>query len=571
MTTGFARAAAAAVFALIALPQTAPAEGLSGAYLAGRQALIMNDFAAAADHYARALETDTTNDYLLESTIISLLSLGEARKALPYANILQSAGGDRPLARLTILADKAQAGDWDGVLEIAATAPDTDPITGSLVAGWALVGKGDRDGAMARFDAVGEDPGLKVLALYHKALALAALGDFEAAEAIFDEEDRSLFRTRRGAMARAEILSQLGRNDEALERLADAFRSGFDPGLTEMADRLASGETIPFDTVADAKEGLAELHFTLSLMLDSEDTVLLSLIQSRLAGYLRPDHVDAILMSAEMLEGLEQYDLAVETYRKVSKDSPDFYAAEQGRAEALGRAGKPDAAIEVLERLSKDYPTLPSVYASLGDFYRTEGRFAEAAGAYDRALEYLEEDSGRRWAYLYARGIARERLQRWDDAEADFRLALDLQPGHPMVLNYLGYSLVEKQQNLDEALAMIEEAVATRPDNGYIVDSLGWALYRLGRYEEAVAHMERAVALEAVDPVINDHLGDVYWAVGRKREAEFQWKRALSFVDPTEEGSEADPDRMRRKLAIGLDATLAEEGSPPLKVADGKN
>ena len=166
-----------------------------------------------------------------------------------------------------------------------------------------------------------------------------------------------------------------------------------------------------------------------------------------------------------------------------------------------------------------------------------------------------------------ARAIARGRGGNWDGSEADFRAALELNPEQPQVLNYLGYSLVEQQRNLDEALDMIERAVAASPDSGYIVDSLGWVLYRLGRYDEAVEQMERAVELEPVDPVVNGLLGDVYWAVGRTREAEFQWRRALSFVDMTDGDSEADPERMRRKPEVGLDAVLAEEGAPPLTVA----
>jgi len=156
----------------------------------------------------------------------------------------------------------------------------------------------------------------------------------------------------------------------------------------------------------------------------------------------------------------------------------------------------------------------------------------------------------------------------WDKAETDFRAALDLNPDQPQVLNYLGYSLVEKQDKLDEALDMIKRAVAARPDSGYIVDSLGWVLYRLGRYDEAVGHMENAVELMPVDAVVNDHLGDVFWAVGRKREAEFQGKRALSFVDPDDASAEADPERIRRKLEVGLDKVLAEEGAPPLAFAN---
>ena len=178
------------------------------------------------------------------------------------------------------------------------------------------------------------------------------------------------------------------------------------------------------------------------------------------------------------------------------------------------------------------------------------------------------EPGERQWFVFFARGIAHERMDQWPQAEADFRRALELSPDQPQVLNYLGYSLVEKQVKLDEALGMIKRAVDSRPNSGYIVDSLGWVLYRLGRYEEAVEHMERAAELMPVDPVVNDHLGDVYWAVGRELEAQFQWHRALSFVDPDDPDGEADPERIRRKLEVGLDQVLEEEGAPPLRVSE---
>ena len=116
---------------------------------------------------------------------------------------------------------------------------------------------------------------------------------------------------------------------------------------------------------------------------------------------------------------------------------------------------------------------------------------------------------------------------------------------------------------------MIERAVAAQPKAGYIIDSLGWAQFRLGYYNDAVVHMERAVELMTTDPVVNNHLGDVYWAVGRKTEARFQWRRALSFVTDTTGAENIDPMRIQRKLKIGLDSVLAEEGAPPLKVANG--
>ena len=204
--------------------------------------------------------------------------------------------------------------------------------------------------------------------------------------------------------------------------------------------------------------------------------------------------------------------------------------------------------------------------SALGDALRQQDRFEEAVVAYDRALDIADESGGSSWFLLYARAISHERQGNWEQAESDFRAALELNPSQPQVLNYLGYSLVEKRIRLDEALEMIELAVAASPDSGYIIDSLGWALYRLGRYQEAVPHMERAVELMAVDPVVNDHLGDVYWAVGRYREAEFQWSRALSFIDQAQTAEDIDPDRIRRKLEVGLDEVLADEGAEPLQV-----
>jgi Flp pilus assembly protein TadD len=169
--------------------------------------------------------------------------------------------------------------------------------------------------------------------------------------------------------------------------------------------------------------------------------------------------------------------------------------------------------------------------------------------------------------YFY-RGVTHEREGRWEQAEADFRKALELNPGEARVLNYLGYSFVEMNRNLEEALEMIELAVRNRPNDGYITDSLGWVYYRLGRYEEAVVQMEHAVELLPLDPVVNDHLGDTLWAVGRRLEAKFQWKRALSFITEDTDLNELNPDRIRRKLQVGLDVVLQEEGAPPLKRTD---
>lgn len=541
----------------------------AGAYLAGRHALYESDFAEAADYYARAVAADSKNPALLENLVLSQLALGQIDRALPVARLMLTEGLDSQVANMVSVAGAIGEADYAALLADERQTRGIGPLVDGLVQAWAHMGAGSVSKALDQFDRVADENGLRSFALYHKAMALAVVGDFEGAEAIYADENGGISSmTRRAAMARAEILSQLDRNAEAMEMLADAFGAGFDPSLTDMADRLASGETLPFSHVTSVQDGMAEVFFTIGAALNGEAADDYALVYARVATYLRPEHIDALLLSAELLDELGQFELSVATYRQVPTDSPDYHAAELGRAEALRRAGKPDAAIEALEQLARSYPTLPVVHSSLGDLMRQQEDYAGAVSAYDRALEFTEQDAPSRWFLHYARGISHERLKQWPPAEADFRAALELNPDQPQVLNYLGYSLVEKQIKLDEALDMIERAVTARPDSGYIVDSLGWVLFRLGRYDEAVGHMERAVELMAVDPVVNDHLGDVYWAVGRKLEAEFQWKRALSFIDPEDTDGEADPDRIRRKLDIGLDSVLAEEGAPPLQVAN---
>ncbi|MBO9445638.1 tetratricopeptide repeat protein [Ruegeria sp. R14_0] len=552
----------------IALP--ALSDTGSGSYLAGRQAIYQSDYISAEKYYAQALRADPENGKLLENVVVARLALGEVARALAVARSIEELGLPSQAAKMVIMANLIAD---DNLEELQARDPETQgvgPLVDGLVLAWAHVAQGSMTSAMDKFDEVSTQEGLRDFAMFHKALALASIGDFEGAEEVFSANNGAVSRfSRRAALARTEVLSQLDRNEDAIQYLDEVFAAGSDPSIEGYVARLEDGETLPFTHVQSAQDGMAEVFFSVGAALSSEASQDYVLLYARIAAFLRPDHVDAILLSAELLDALEQYDLAVEAYRMVPPTSSDYHAAELGRAEVLGRSGKTDAAAEVLQNLAAQSPDLPSVHVALADLQRRQEDYADAVRTYDTAIQLTEQGISGNWFLYYARGISHERLKNWESAESDFRKALELNPDQPQVLNYLGYSLVERKEKLDEALDMIERAVAARPDSGYIVDSLGWVLFRLGRYDEAVGHMERAVELMPVDPVVNDHLGDVYWAVGRAREAEFQWKRALSFIDPEDTDGEADPDRIRRKLEIGLDAVLAEEGAEPLKVANG--
>ncbi len=562
------RRAAIAVFLTSSVALPALADTGAGSYLAGRQAIYESDYIAAERYYSRALDFDRENRQLLESVLLSRIALGDIKEALPVAETIDSGPGTNQAARMAIYANLIANDQIDALLARDPETQGVGPLVDGLMVAWAHMSKGEMSLALEKFDGVATQDGLRDFALYHKAMALASVGNFEDAEEVLSADDGIVSRiSRRAALARAEILSQLDRNEDALEFLADVFAAGNDPFIENYVERLSAAETLPFTHVQTARDGMAEVFFSVGAALNAEAAPDYVLLYTRIASFLRQDHIDAILMTAELLETLDQHDLAVEAYRKVPPDSFDHHAAELGRAEVLRQSGKTEAAIEVLQNLAIQQPGLPAVHVALADLLRQQEDYAAAVTSYDTAIDLTEAGTGSNWFLHYARGISHERLKNWDNAEADFRRALELNPDQPQVLNYLGYSLVERREKLDEALEMIERAASARPDSGYIIDSLGWVLFRLGRYDEAVEHMERAVELMPVDPVVNDHLGDVYWAVGRAREAEFQWKRALSFIDPEDTDGEADPERIRRKIEVGLDVVLDEEGADPLEVA----
>jgi tetratricopeptide (TPR) repeat protein len=544
-------------------PQLATAQD-AGAYLAAQVAASEADYRAAAAWYARAMLADATNPGLLEGAVMANIGIGEMGLAADAARRLMATGAKSQSAYIAQVADLAKAQDYEGILALAAAGNSAGALLDDLVSAWAKLGLGRMSESLEAYDKIATTKGLEAFGLYHKALALASAGDFEGADNILSGRAAGpLVVMRRGAIAHVQILSQLERNPEAIALLDRSFAPGSDLQVDDLRRRLAAGEPLPFDVTRTATDGIAEVFFTMATALNGEADDGYTMIYTRVAAHLRPDHTEAVLMTAGLLEAQGQHDLATEVYAKIAPTDPAFHFAELGRADATYAAGRKEAAIEILQGLARSHGNLLTVQVALGDGLRREERFADAQKAYDAAIAMVPTPGPQHWVLFYSRGICLERLGNFDAAETDMRKALELEPNQPQVLNYLGYSFVDRGEKLDEALAMIQRAVAGQPDSGYILDSLAWAYYRLGRYDEALVPMEQASLLEPVDPVVTDHLGDVYWAVGRTREAEFQWHRALSF-----EPIEKDAARIRLKLEKGLDAVLATEGAAPLKPVD---
>jgi tetratricopeptide (TPR) repeat protein len=549
--------------ALVPVPPAAAQDGaiippgLASAFLTGRVALSDQDFAQMAASYDQAVQADPSNAMFRELAMQGHVLSGNIARATELAAEGLAAGETSQVGALLLQADEFARGAYDDVIAALEDGRRTGPLTDAMGAAWAELGRGSMSDALSAFElAIAERPELAPFALYQKAMALAFVGDMERAADILSAENESrVSLSRRGVLGHMAILSQLGQFEEAREIGTRMFGASPDEDVAEVMDSLADETPVPFTTVSSARDGMAEVYFTLGTALVGEDDDWLPIIYARQASLLRADHGDAILLTGQLLERAGQYDLADAAYAQMPEDNPQYLGAQLGRANALFSSGQADEAIDSLNALGEARPNSALVFSTLGDMLRREERFEEAAEAYTRAIDLIDEIEERHWVLLYTRAIAYERMGEWELAEPEFRRVLEFVPDEPQVLNYLGYSLVEQRRNLDEALDMIERAVEGDPDSGYITDSLGWAFYRLGRYDEAVPVMERAVELMPRDPILNDHLGDVYWAVGREREARFQWRRALSFGPHPD----LDMDLVRRKLEIGKDAALDED------------
>ena len=527
----------------------------SGAYLAGRQAISDHNFVTASEFQTKSVSVDPSNSKLLEGLMISFIAQGSVDKAISIAEVYKDNGNQSQISQMILSASLIKDGRTEAFLSFIKDASKITPILKDLLSAWVLMGLNDEVNANRIFDKTAKVQGMGQFVNFHRAMSQLAAGKFEQALKTFnlihsDKENP----TRRSVISHTKILLSQSKFKEAQSLLEKWFGPTFDPEIEELFLNATNGKVYPKTSFSNINIAVADVFHSIANLIRKEADPTFTLIYSRLAEYLDANHIDSILMTADLLVELEQYNLAIKEHEKLSNSQPQYFASELGRAEALRSSGKEEAAVEVLAALTRQFPNSPNGFSILGNHYRRLEAYDRAEVAYKEAIKLYQAKGEAGWFLYYVRGITRERLNLWGLAEKDFRKALSLNPTQPQVLNYLGYSLIEKNTKLDEALDMIERAVKESPDSGYIVDSLGWGYYKLGEYEKAVPNLEKAAELMPIDPIVNDHLGDVYWMVGRKTEAEFQWRRALSF-DPEEE----EIQRIKKKLKVGLTQVLIDE------------
>jgi tetratricopeptide (TPR) repeat protein len=357
----------------------------------------------------------------------------------------------------------------------------------------------------------------------------------------------------------------LSRNKGPAEALA--VYEGFNkklarhPIVLEGIRDLKAGKKLP--PLADsAQTGAAEALYGIGASLTRRGGEDLALVYLQLALYLNPHHSLALLSLADLYETVKKPQMAITIYERVPSNSPLKRNAQIQLATDLNAVDRSDEAVKILKDVIAEDPKDVEAIMALGNIERARKKFAECGNTYGQAIDANAGDGEKpNWVLYYFRGICFERSKQWPKAEADLKKALELQPDQAHVLNYLGYSWIDQGINLDEAMKMIRRAVDQRPDDGFIVDSLGWAYYRIADYDNAVKNLERAVDLKPEDPTINDHLGDAYWRVGRKLEARFQWAHARDL--------KPDPDELP-KIEAKIRDGLPDVSTPASAAADKK-
>lgn len=503
--------------------------GTYGAFMNGRFAAHQGDQDIAAESLLRALTADPRNEELIQPAFVASLMAGRV-EAVRLARLLP----DVQAAQLLLVNQDIKAGGWDAAESRIRALPrqGLTQILQPMLLAWAHQGAGRTDAALTTLRPLVEGQRMRGIYALHSALINDLAGRTQEAARLYRvaQSDGGA-----GSLRMAQIVASWQVRQGQLAEAGATLRSLADGGQempVAVSAMLASSNT---RAVPRAADGIAEVFLGLAGSLGPQESGQYAQLLLRLALDLRPDFTAARLLTAEVHETAKRYDAATQVLATVPPGDPLIGVVRLRLASLAERAGRTDEALRELEQLARDYPDSPQPYATLADILRQKNRYAEAVSAYDKAIARIASPKRGTWPLFYARGIAHDRAHEWRKAERDLQRAMELAPDQPYILNYLGYSWADQGTNLAKARVLIEKAMALKPNDGAITDSLGWVVFRQGDIAGAIKLLERAAELQPEDATINSHLGDAYWSAGRKREAQFQWRRALLFNPEPEE------------------------------------
>lgn len=529
---------------------------LSGTYLAARIATIDKNTDAAVDYYRQAMKFDPKNEFLKQNAFLTLVSNGDFEESVKLGKQIQELESSPPLVSVVLGVDFIRTKAWTSAIKQLSepTRGDLERLLTGLLKAWSQQGIGKTKEALATIDALEGPSWFKIFSEYHGGLIAGLGGEKNDAIARLNKtvENRAGGTTAvhtymRSVEALARLQLRTGAEKDAKATIEMGLRiqpSG--PALIQLSKSVnAGGATRPL--ISSAQQGAAEVFYNLGAVLNSEGGKQFALIYLQLANVLNPDSDVSMLALADLYDSQSLPERANKLFAKVAEDSPYRRIAKLEMALNLDELKKLDEARKEMDQLVQSDPGDLVASLSYGQMLVRHEKYADAVKIYEAAIAQVSNPKRFHWNLFYRHGIASERSQNWAAAEKSFLKALELFPDQPNVLNYLGYSWVDMNINLDDGLNMIRKAVELRPQDGYIIDSLGWAYYRLGRYKDAVGELERAIEKKAEDPTINDHLGDAYWRIGRRLEATFQWSHAVD-LKPVD----SELVKIKEKLKNGL-------------------
>jgi tetratricopeptide (TPR) repeat protein len=543
----------------IAVAEPAPVQAVDdaspfGLFLAGRTAGDQGHLAAAASYISRAAAAEGEPSFLKTQAFGAALRAGDITTAAALApDGVEDAGGDKRLGVL-VRGVEAMAQDRNKEAYALLSGPDMGPpfrTVADLLAPFAAAGAGDTANAVARPDA-GGDP----IAQFIGDLDQAQLDERAGARSAAETDYKSLLATgdESGMVGQAYggFLERHGRASEAgaLYRARLASNPDDAVAVAALARVTHHGHAPPLPSLRQGAAGALLIPAASAL---TQKQASLALDYLRLALRLDPTDDEAWVLVGDILTPADVA-AARTAYMHVTPGS-DRYVSTRGKlAWTYQNAGDHDTALKLARETRAYAPASRDAAVTLANLLRADDQYAESAAVLTPLID--RQNAQPDWRLYYLRASAWDGAGNEAQTEADLQAALKLAPDEPELLNFQAYFWIDRGERLPEALAMVQRAVEAEPESGEIIDSLGWAYYRMGDFKTAVEKLEVAANLEPSIPEVIDHLGDAYWRVGRRTEAAFAWRRVLTL----------EPDA---KLKIRVDAKLASTLGPDAPLVPG--
>ena len=348
------------------------------------------------------------------------------------------------------------------------------------------------------------------------------------------------------------------KNEEARKIILQSTKKHSSNLLLKQAESFIlagkNGKIKNFFDCKNPNDVISETFYIMSNLYSTQEDYQLSNFYLKISLLLNKKFTPNKTLLAENFYYQERYELSKKTYDVLKSIGPNYsWYASKHIAIILSDTKGLKYSTSYLE---KEFKLLPNHnfqhYYELANFYKNKEYYEESIKYYSLALENIDQNHKLVPKILDRRGTSYERIGDWNSAERDLTESIEILPDQPHVLNYLAYSWVEKKINMDKALEMLKKAVILKENDGYIIDSLGWAYYAKKNYIAAEKFLQRAVELKPLDPIINDHYADVLWMVNKNIQARYFWKYVLSLEDAEKKLK----DNINKKLVFGITKNL---------------